>query len=633
MNLKPSLAVAFSVSAATLVCASTHAQTLAGPSFGRPQKRYLQGCSKRYVITRIDFKEVVMTHSRFLPTTVVFAVVLAVTAAASRSQSVTPNPASDTNHDSRGRELAKIRHIVVIYQENHSFDNLYGGWEGVEGRANADSAHTIQVGQAGAPYTCLLQNDFSLTSPPLSADCTDATTATTFASHFANSPFQIDSYIPPTTRTCPKPSAGTSALPPSPDNLPGGCTRDLVHRFYQEQYQLNRGRQDRYTTGSDAVGLTMGYYDTQALPIYAYLHRDEHPHYAILDNFFQSAFGGSFLNHQWLIAAATPAWPGAPADRHSIVDSNGMPNNYLLYYATGPVRDVQLTVACPSPVSGVVCGDYAINTIQPTYQPHGGGAQLPPQSGMTIGDELSADGISWAWYSGGWSNADGEVGEPGWTNGSGPTCSDPDSIPNPAYPYCPHRQFQFHHNAFNYYSSFAPGTAGRAHLRDEQEFMQLANASMRDCKLSSVSFIKPIAPENEHPGYTSEIRGSDHLVALLRAIEGGRCAKETMVIVTYDEFGGQWDHVSPPGQGGAPGAHDQWGPGTRVPALIISPFLRGNFVIDHTQYDTTSILATIEKRFGLASLGFRDATVNDLSNVFHAKQFEKEEKEEENEEE
>jgi phospholipase C len=98
-----------------------------------------------------------------------------------------------------------------------------------------------------------------------------------------------------------------------------------------------------------------------------------------------------------------------------------------------------------------------------------------------------------------------------------------------------------------------------------------------------------------------------------------------MVVVTYDEFGGQWDHVSPPGQGGTPGAHDQWGPGTRVPALIISPFLRGHFVIDHTQYDTTSILATIEKRFGLASLGFRDAPVSDLSNVYHAKQFDKEE--------
>jgi phospholipase C len=91
-----------------------------------------------------------------------------------------------------------------------------------------------------------------------------------------------------------------------------------------------------------------------------------------------------------------------------------------------------------------------------------------------------------------------------------------------------------------------------------------------------------------------------------------------MVVVTYDEFGGQWDHVTPPGQGGAAGPHDQWGPGTRIPALIISPRLQGNFVVDHSQYDTTSILATIEHRYGLAPLGARDAAVNDLSNVFLA---------------
>jgi phospholipase C len=93
-----------------------------------------------------------------------------------------------------------------------------------------------------------------------------------------------------------------------------------------------------------------------------------------------------------------------------------------------------------------------------------------------------------------------------------------------------------------------------------------------------------------------------------------------MVIVTYDEFGGQWDHVPPPGQGGMPGPHDQWGPGTRIPALILAPRLPGNFVVDHTQYDTTSILATIERRFGLAPLSTRDAKVNDLSEVFEAKQ-------------
>jgi len=91
-----------------------------------------------------------------------------------------------------------------------------------------------------------------------------------------------------------------------------------------------------------------------------------------------------------------------------------------------------------------------------------------------------------------------------------------------------------------------------------------------------------------------------------------------MVVVTYDEFGGQWDHVTPPGQGGVPGPHDVWGPGTRVPALIISPHLHESFVVDHTQYDTTSILATIERRYNLTAVATRDAAVNDFSHVFSA---------------
>jgi phospholipase C len=91
-----------------------------------------------------------------------------------------------------------------------------------------------------------------------------------------------------------------------------------------------------------------------------------------------------------------------------------------------------------------------------------------------------------------------------------------------------------------------------------------------------------------------------------------------MVVVTYDEFGGQWDHVSPPGQGGTPGPHDIWGPGTRVPALILAPHLPRPEGVDHTQYDTTSILATIERRFRLSPLSSRDGSVNDLSHVFTA---------------
>jgi acid phosphatase len=521
--------------------------------------------------------------------------------------------------------LRKINHIVVIYEENHSFDNLYGGWEGVNGRANADAAHTTQVDQDGVAFGCLQQLDVNLTSPPLPVTCTDAAHGITSA--FTNTWFTIDNYIKPSDTTCPPPhkefdSAHTNGWAKG-TGVPGGCTRDLVHEFYQEQYQLNGGHQNRYMSGSDSVGTTMGVYDTKALPIYRYLHGGNHPHYAIADDLFQSAFGGSFLNHQWLITAQTPEYPGAAETLHSIIDSNGMPTSYPQYHATGPVRRGPITVVCPSPVPGRACGDYAVNTMQPTYQPTGTfGAKLIPQTHTTIGDELSAANVSWSWYSGGWSNADGDIGAPGWTNGTGPTCSDPRAAPNPNYPYCPDSSFQFHHQPFNYYASFAPDTPGRTHLRDEQEFLQRLQSSGSECKLDSVSFDKPLGVENEHPGYSSEPNGSDHLVSLLQAISNSACAKDTMVIVTYDEFGGQWDHVSPPGQAGTAGPHDQWGPGTRIPALVISPFLRGNEVVDHTQYDTTSILATIEERYGLAPLSSRDAAVNSLSNVFTAKQYE-----------
>src|SRR3954467_9977820 len=72
--------------------------------------------------------------------------------------------------DGDRQKLDKIQHIVVVYEENHSFDNLYGGWEAVNGRANADAAHTIQIGQGGqsgqggVAYQCLLQNDVNLAS-------------------------------------------------------------------------------------------------------------------------------------------------------------------------------------------------------------------------------------------------------------------------------------------------------------------------------------------------------------------------------------------------------------------------------------------------------------------------------------
>jgi phospholipase C len=560
------------------------------------------------------------------------------------------------NSQSSSKDLDKIKHFVVIYEENHSFDNLFGGWEGVNGLNNVQKTgvgdHVTQVDQNGVAYDCVKQLDVNLSTDPnlagLPVTCTDSTHG--FDSHFANTWFQFDPYIAPTDITCP-PITNAFAYPngilkqgldpnthnPVPGARAGGCTRDLVHEFYQEQYQLHGGAQDRYMSGSDSAGTTMGTYDTKQLPLYAYLHSKGAPHYAIDDNFFQAAFGGSFLNHQWLIAAASPVDPsgspgGAHAGSHSIIDSNGMPTAYPLYTPTGTVQRNPLTVSCPASAPANVCGNWAVNTMQPTSNPQGAFSQiLPLQTAPTIGDRLTGAGIDWAWYSGGWANADGDTLDPGYTNTYAPSvmpshCSDPNvdtgvrsGVPVASYPRCPDALFQYHHQPFNYFANYAPGTPGRAHLQDEADFNALAGSSTKDCELLPVSFIKPIGEENEHPGYASEPNGSDHLVNLLQSIENSKCAKDTMVVVAYDEFGGQWDHVSPPGQGNDNGPHDVWGPGTRIPALILAPHLKGPFVVDSAEHDTTSILATIEHRYGLIPLGSRDAAVNDLATAFSAK--------------
>ncbi len=560
----------------------------------------------------------------------------------------------------------QIKHIVVIYEENHSFDNLYGLWgsvngEHVNGLPQADLAHTVQVGQDGAPYTCLLQNDVNLTVPPLTDRCHDEAQTAVGQSHFTNLPFSIDTYIAPTDTTCPAPGQFAAQGIGKGNGLPGGCTEDLVHRFYQEQYQLDDGQQDRYVQGSDAVGLTMGNYDTTKLPIYAYLHSAGAPRYVIADDFFQGAFGGSFLNHQALVSAQAPIFVDADAsgvqtgcdtgtndcDLHSVVDANGFPNTYPLYTPTPAgttVKDNQLTEAAangachssytgaaPAP-AGTLCGDYAVNTIQPFSQPYAPGTvigkRLPLLTSDNIGADLSAKGISWVWYSGGWDNAAGNNGRDamhplgkGWTNGptntSTGTCVLPpgEVIPSAeAFPNCPDALFQFHHQPFSYFKNYADGTQGRLdHLKDEQQFLADAHAG----QLPAVSFVKPLGEENEHPGYASLPTGSNHLVDLIKAIDGGPNAKDTLIIVTYDEFGGQWDHVSPPGTAGQPGPHDSFGPGTRIPALLIAPTIRRSGV-SHDEYDTTSILSTIEHRFGLRPLHdtnghpTRDARVNDL---------------------
>ncbi len=422
--------------------------------------------------------------------------------------------------------LAGINHLVVIYDENHSFDNLYGSFPGANGISRARDTATTQVDLAtGQPYTCLPQTDSHLIGTCL-----------------PDQPFDITKFVPANQKT-----------------------RDLVHKFYQEQVQIDGGRMDHFVTVSDAKGLSVGFYPTDQLPV-----AKEAANFVLADNFFHAAFGGSFLNHQWLICACTPVYANAVSDGgsndlHTILGANGLP-------VAG--HDGQLTTKAT--------GDFAVNTIFPSSVPTIAAArQLPLLQNTTIGDELSAKGVSWAWYSGGWNDA---------------VAGHANSL------------FQFHHQPFNYYANYAPGMRGRSHLKDETDFIAAARAGT----LPAVSFVKPIGADNEHPGYTDVLTGEQHLINLINDVRNGPNWSDTAIVITYDEHGGFWDHVAPP----TDASHsDIWGPGSRVPTIVISPLAKRHFV-DHTLYDTTSILATIERRWDVAALGTRDAEANDLRRSF-----------------
>ena len=126
--------------------------------------------------------------------------------------------------------------------------------------------------------------------------------------------------------------------------------------------------------------------------------------------------------------------------------------------------------------------------------------------------------------------------------------------------------------------------------------------------MPSVAFYKPQGTLNEHPGYADVLSGDQHIADLVAKIKASPLWSSTAIIITYDENGGFWDHVAPPAGG-------RWGPGTRIPTIIISPLAKRGHV-DHTSYDTTSILKLITLRFGLTPLPGVRQGAGDLTAAF-----------------
>jgi phospholipase C len=459
-------------------------------------------------------------------------------------------------------DLGRIETIVIIYPENRSFDHLYGLFPGANGIAKATKEQYTQRDHDGSVLPYLRVWDTHGKPDPRFPE-------------LPNAPFRIDA--PPVSL-----SVGQVLLSP-------------IHAYYHNIEQINGGRNDMFAAMSTVGGYTLGYFDGSGMKLWQWAKE-----FTLADNFFMGAFGGSYLNHQYLICACTPLFKDAPPQMRARLDGNGR----LEKKPGSPSARDGAVQTYTGGLGGQVTPDgFSVNTTQPPYQPSGIppadngvleladakgterlGLPLPPQTNRTIGDTLSAMGISWTWYAGGWNAALADGRRPPGEKRAVIYTREHNSI-----------NFQPHHQPFNYFARFAPGTADREqHLKDGEDLLGDIDAG----RLPAVVFYKPVGRFNQHPAYTDLLSGDAHIADILERLRRGPQWSRMVVIVTYDENGGFWDHVPPPT---GPGWGDRWGPATRIPALIVSPFAKRGY-IDSTAYDTTSILKLITERFGLEPL-------------------------------
>jgi acid phosphatase len=384
----------------------------------------------------------------------------------------------------------------------------------------------------------------------------------------------------------------------------------MAHRFFENQMELNGGTNDMFAAWEDAGGITMGHWDYSQSKLWK-LAQD----YVLADNFYMGAYGGSFLTHQYLICACAPTVTAdfVTTNKPSLnvlgtANSKGVPQLAVTTSTTTPSPASALDGApilqtgniAPLDYFGTGDGYRAVNTMQPPFQPSGNAPPasatdlryadatkantLPVQTQTTIGDLLTGKSIDWAWYATDWAAAtfDGEQASTVTRTviyaPSGPRGS-PD--------------FQAHHHPFNYYAAFDPathGTARRAHLKDYNDLLEDIAAGT----VPPVAWYKPTGNVNQHPGYANLDDGDAHIADLVAKLQAGPQWQHMVIIVTYDEYGGQWDHAAVP-------KGDKLGPGERIPAIIISPYAKKG-TVDHTQYDAGSTLRLITKRFGLQTL-------------------------------
>lgn len=468
-----------------------------------------------------------------------------------------------------------IKTVVVIYAENRSFNNLFGNFPGVEKPLSSLEAADYEQRDRDGSLLSKLPPAWGgvLQVGPQSVDGVTYPAGVQFQENLPNAPFALKG--------------------PNQEDLPLSLvTRDLWHVFYQNQMQINEGKNDRFVAWADSGGLTMGNY---AQTQYSLRLWDVAKEFVLCDNFFQGAFGGSFLNHQYLISATAPIYPDV---------ANSPAKSQIATLQSDNPEDPRLKPLDKSPASAmegppqfgpsaITPDGYAVNTLAPPYwptwlrDPQNPDYSKPdlanvlvPQNHEHIGDKLSRKDIDWAWYAGAWQVTLDEF---------------KDSTGIPKIP-----NFQYHHQPFNYFVKQGPQNPAerKRRLRDgglgDESSTNRFLADAEAGKLPAVTFYKPQGNLNMHAGYADVASGDRHIDRVVKVLRNSPQWDNMVIVITMDENGGWWDHVAPP-------KGDRFGPGTRIPALVISPFARKG-TVDHTIYDTASILRLITRIHGLEKL-------------------------------
>ncbi|MDX6231381.1 MAG: phospholipase [Nocardioidaceae bacterium] len=479
----------------------------------------------------------------------------------------------------QARTRTPIKHLVVLFDENVSYDHYFGTYP--------EAANSDGVTFHAASHTP--RNDNLTTSGALT--------------HNPNT------YAP--TRLTP----GQNAT----------CSQN--HNYTPEQKAVNGGAMDKFVESTSvdtctglygSPGLAMDYFDGNTVTgLWNYAQN-----FAMSDNNWDTTFGPSTPGALNLISGQTHGGTAYDPKTGAV-----LPTSTAVAGANN--SGVGTVIADPDPAYDD-CSD----------NDHTATSAVVGMSGKNIGDRLSDKGVTWGWFQGGftpstpWDGVEGDYAkcESTTTNSIGQSVRD----------YSPHHSpFEYFTSTSNPHH-LAPkslaevGHDGRAnHNYDLSYFDQAVKAN----SLPAVSFVKAPEAQDGHASYSSPLDEQKFLTREINAIQSSKSWSSTAIVVTYDDSDGWYDHVAPTILNGsadpatdqavcttaaakhatapAGGYADRCGPSQRLPFLVISPYAKRNSV-SHTRIEQTSVLAFIEDNWDAKSIGDHsfDARAGSISSMF-----------------